>query len=44
MPETLDMNGEEKEGEDILENKNRWYDKIYTYAKDFFEVTPDTEI
>lgn len=32
-----------KEDEEQESNENKWYSKIFTYTKEFFEASPDTE-
>jgi len=42
----MDINDEGEEDGEENENPNsssKWYSKIFTYTKDFFEATPDSE-
>jgi hypothetical protein len=40
-----DVEKEDDEAEDHgdINNQNRWYHKIFTYTKDFFEAPADSE-
>jgi len=41
----LDEQGDEESREDVTvpDNDKTWYKKIFTYTKEYFETTPDTE-
>ena len=43
LPTDAELEEESEDGDDSEHPRNKWYKKIFTYTKEFFEVSPDTE-